>query len=599
MVKKLLTAFFCIAFIYLHASIVIPDYKFDIPLDKLDKGESGDQSIDPSKRKNDTKSPNIFSFKLGNIPGDLTIVGNWKVRLGYGSGFVLFPELMWLTNVAGMKEGVIFEQERLFSLDWITENGINLHLFFNDNLEESEFTFKYWLGKIFNSFYITNKFNELDVNPYRSLKGGKVSDINVGFDWGTKFYKPGKFYGGGKFYEGRFDIQFDSSKKVSDSFKGNNKFIKNKIFSSNYLRGVYYYLPDKNITGEITLYLSDDNGEVLQGLPSNFKEGSKYKRLYEGKDFKIDGVDGLVVFKESIFGKTLLINYNTNINGKVYQVGDINSGLNGVYGMRDFNKVSDGEYFVDIGDKTFLILSSKNSYSYFEEKNSYKIAQNESVVSNLNLEIFDNNNIKLSGFGYIYDEYTGSIRITKNSEKSINFIYPFFDYVTDKGFYLNNTTPKDRDAKNIISYDALVSGESLKLSQKPVNGSITVFVNSTQIESKYYTYDYASQSISVSFDVKDSDTITVYYIADENDSYNLSASLKNSFKIGKYLMLSDSLWYKMPIKLWEDSFYNKLHSAELIYNGGLKGTFVKCCSIPRMVNWNLIQTLLCHYLCAS
>ncbi|HOV14274.1 MAG TPA: hypothetical protein PK771_08330, partial [Spirochaetota bacterium] len=555
MAKKILLIIFTLLNIILYSSIIIPDYKLNLPFDSEKKDES---------EKKDDKKSEFLSFKLGNIPGDLTILGNWKVKLGFGTGFVLYPELMWLTNVPNMREGVIFEQERLFALDWTTENGINLHLFFNDDLEQSEFTFKYELGKIFNSIYITNKFSDLKLNPYRNMKGGKVSDINVGFDWGHKFYK------------GRFDIQFDSTKKVTDSFKGNNKFIQNKIYSSNFVRGIYYYLPDKNITGEMVVYISSDNGEKLENLPNDFKEARKYKRIYEGTDFSVNTETGKIVFKESLFGKTLLIYYQIYFNGQLYNVGDVGAGINGVYGTKDFNKDTDKEYFVIVGDKRFLILSFQNSYSYFEEKNSYKIASNGINATNLNLDIFDSNNIRVSGFNYFYDSYTGCIRITKeNTQNSINYIYPFFDSVTDKSFYLNNNTPKERESKNIISYEAFVSSENLKLSQKPVNGSITLFINSTQIESKFYSYDFTTQSVSLSLDIKDTDTIDIYYIADENDAYNLTATLKNDFKLNEYLMLSDSIWYKMPVKLWENSVYNKLHSGEFLYNVTLNGDYKK------------------------
>ncbi|HPO49967.1 MAG TPA: hypothetical protein PLO89_06535, partial [Spirochaetota bacterium] len=553
MIKKILILINISITLSLFSSITIPDSKPDLPFDSDNKS---------SQNKEEKITSPLFSFKIGNIPGSLVILGSWNIKLGFGAGFVLYPELMFLANVPDMKEGIVFEQERLFALDWTTENGIDLHLFFNDDLEQSELTFKYQVGKIFNSIYITNKFSSLKINPYRTLKGGKVSDINIGFDWGHKIYA------------GRFDLQFDSAKKVNDSFKGNNRYIENKIYSSSYLRGVYYYLPDKNITGEIIVYLSDDNGEKIDNLPEDFKDARKYKKIEEGKEFKIDAEEGAIVFNESIHGKTLLINYKTKINNNIYEVGDINCGIKGVYGTTDFSESANKDYFVRIGEKRFLILSFLNKYSYFEEKNSYKIAGKGISVKNLNIDVFDDNNIKSSRFNYFYDDYTGCVRIVKNSEKKTLYnIYPFFDSVIDKNFYLNNVSPKEREAKNSIRYEGIVGGNSLTLSQKPVNGSISVFVNSTEIESKYYSYDYIDQSVNLSFEVNENDTIDIYYIADENDAYNLTASLKNDFKLGDYIMLSDSFWYKMPIKLWENSFYNKLHCAEFIYDITLNGNF--------------------------
>ncbi|MCK4798497.1 MAG: hypothetical protein KAT05_14040, partial [Spirochaetes bacterium] len=178
---------------YFFSSVKLIDYNFDLSIPSL-VDEIYDATAD---------IPTSFSFKIGKIDGDINIFGSWKLKLGYGAGFTLYPELTWVLTKPNMKEGVIFEQKRLFFLEWTTDRGIYFHLFFNDNADDTEFTFKYEVGKLFNSLYITNKFKKVEVNPYRSLSGGRAQDINFGFDWGNNIYK------------GRFDIQFDSVKNVT------------------------------------------------------------------------------------------------------------------------------------------------------------------------------------------------------------------------------------------------------------------------------------------------------------------------------------------------------------------------------------------------
>ena len=174
----ILIFFFSICF-FLFPSSIIQDYNKNLQLPFAEK-----QSIDQTSDNKTT-----FSFRIGNVDGDLTLYGFWKIKLGYGAGFTLFPELEWILTKNGITDGLIFDQSRLFSLNWKTDTGIFFHFFINDNVDDTEFTFRYDVGKFFNSFYITNKFQEYEVNPYRSLKGGKPQDINFGFDMGNRIYK--------------------------------------------------------------------------------------------------------------------------------------------------------------------------------------------------------------------------------------------------------------------------------------------------------------------------------------------------------------------------------------------------------------------------
>ncbi|OHD14710.1 MAG: hypothetical protein A2Y34_01200 [Spirochaetes bacterium GWC1_27_15] len=552
MKKKILVFVFINIYFSLFCGIILPDYNKTLPLPFIQpKNETKDQKL-------------IFSFKIGDVPGDLSIFGNWKIRVGFGTGFVLFPELAFLLNVPNMKQGLIFEQQRVFTVDWITDNGINLHLFFNDDLNATEFSFKYQVQKVLNSIYITNKFNGFSVNHFRELKGGRPQDINFGLDWQHKFYK------------GRFDIQFDSVKKVTDSFRGNKKFVDAKIFSSQYERGIYYYLPDKNIGKTIEVFISDDKGENFTDLPQNFSEPKKYTKLVENLDYKLDVENGLITFKQSSYKKTLLIYYEANINGSFFEVGNNNCGKNGIFGGIDFNKSSFSQYFVKHNNKDYLILSFQNNYSYFEEKNSYKVTSINSQISSLSVDIFDENNLRLTGFYTIYDEYTGCIRIRKSDIKADQYnIYPFIDSVDKENFYLSFNTPKESGSKNMINYSFFLTKESLKLTNNPVEQSILVYLNSILLDKSKYSYDFVTQSIVINLDLNDNDIVEVSYTTEDVDSYNLTAALQNEFKLNDYLILGDSFWYKMPVKLWEDSFYNKLHSIEFLYNLNLSGNFKK------------------------
>jgi hypothetical protein len=556
MKKKILTLFFTFISFFLYSGIKLSDYNTDLEMPfSVNPVVTADQSAD---------NKTAFSFKIGKIDGDISIFGYWKLKIGYGLGFTTYPDFAWILNVPNMNSGIIFEQERVFALDWITDSGINLHLFFNDDINATEYTFKYNVGKIFNGLYITNKFNGLEVNPYRTLKGGKAQDINFGFDWQYKFYK------------GRFDMQFDSVKKVTDTFRGNKKSVVNRFLSSRYVRGVYFYLPDTNITGNLEVYVSDDYGEFFNDIPSSFPEARRYRALKENTDFKIDPVNGFLTFKESVYGKTVLVYYQTNVGGHIYNVGDSACGKNGLHGTTDFNKSSYPSYFTTHNSRYYLALNFQKDYSEFEEENSYRISSPGTKVSNLNFDVFDNTSLKLSGFSGIYDEFGGCLRITRNSQKGVpDNVYPFNGFETYAGFYQSFNSPNDSFSKNRIEYSCLISGQGMKLSSKPVESSIRVFLNSVEIFPGQYSYDYITLTLTLTMEIGDTDIIEVNYVTDENDSYNMTAVLKNDFRLNDFLILGDSIWYKMPLKLWEDSYYFKLHSMEFMYNIHLTGDFKK------------------------
>ena len=535
---------------FIYSSVLLKDYNDDLLLPFSVK-EQKDVTTD---------IPTSFSFKIGKIDGEINIFGYWKLRLGYCTGFTLYPELKWIVTKPGYTEGIIFEQQRLFSMDWITDTGLYLHLFFNDDAEDTEFTFRYTVGKFFNSFYITNKFQEYQVNPYRALKGGRAQDINFGFDWGNRLYR------------GRFDIQFDSVKYMTDRFKAGRKEENKRLLSNQYERGIYYYLPDKNLVGIFEAYISDVNGQLFEDLGSS--DDNRYRKLIENVDYKLDSDLGLIKFNASVYQSNVLVYYQTKAGGSVYEVGDIECGIRGIRGTTDFNRIDYPEYFIEHNGRRYMKLADKNQFSWFEEKNSYRIAEPGAKVTHLNADILDNNNVRISGFKVAYDEYTGCIRISKNQNKADDYnVYPFIDYVDFSVFYASFYSPGSQYAKNLIDYSCLIQGESMKLSAKPITSTIKVFYNSLLLDSSKYSYDYVTQSIILNFDVSNTDIVEVAYLTEEGDAFNLTAALKNDFRLNKYLIIGDSIWYKMPIKLWEESYYFNSHAMELIYNVHLTSDF--------------------------
>lgn len=511
------------------------------------------------------KKGTVYNFKIGKIDSDINIFGFWNIKIGYGFGVTIYPEVTWILTIPGMMEGIIFDQTRLLSLDWKTDNGVYLHLFFNDDPDDTEYTFRYDVGTFFNSLYITNKPGEIKINPYRSIKGGRAQDINFGFDYGNNIYK------------GRFDLQFDSVKTIIDTFKGGRQEIESRLLATQYERGIYFYLPDKNISDVFEVYISDSNGEYFNDSSST--DSRRYKRMQMNIDYVLDNQNGTIKFSGSVYKKQVLVYYKALVSGGLYEVGSIQCGRRGLQGNIDFDRYSNPEYFTRHSSKYYLILNYDDNFTYFEEKNSYRIARSGTRINQLSSSILNEKNKRQNGFDINYDEYTGCLRITKSNTKGdIYNIYPFYDYIdTDKIniFYLSFYTPESKYNKNFIEYSCLLSQADLKLTNKPIHQTILVYLNSVLLTSDKYFYDSAGQNITLNFDLNSTDIIEVHYLTDEEDTYNLTASLKNDFRLNDYLILGDSLWYKMPVKLWEESYYFNPHSIELLYFTHLTGDYKK------------------------
>lgn len=553
--KKISIGLCLVIFLFeINSSIKIIDYDAILKIP-----DSGEFSVAEPKQDEPFE---LLNFKLGSIDGDLSIVGDWRIKIGYGAGFTLYPEIAWLLTLNNINNGVVFEQKRLLSLDWNTDAGLFLRLFFNDDINQTEFLFSYNLGKAFNSLYITNKFNNLEVNPYRTLSGGKTQDINFGFDWGAKFYK------------GRFDFQFDSTKRVTDRFRGSKKFVENRTLSSSYERAVSFYLPDRNITEIVQVYSNSSVSGTEEYIEIN---SVKFKLLEENVDYKIDYVEGTIVFSNSRSTEMILIYYKTSVNGVIYEVGDLNCGIDGIFGDTDFNKTKNPEYFLSNGGKDYLVLYKPESYTFFETKNYYKILPAATLASGLSYSVYDVNNLYTAGFTVGYDQFSGCLKVYFDKNRAvIRNIYPFYDFTADPAvFYLSSGSPDMNSSTHIISYSIMATSDALKLSESAIPSSITVFLNSEPLDSSKFSYDYITGNLVLNFEINDSDILEVVYSSEDEENFNISASLKNDFRINDYLIICDSFWYKMPIKLWEDGYYFKQRSLEFIYNVKFQGDFKK------------------------
>jgi hypothetical protein len=539
---------------FINAGPVLPDYTTSLDLPQL---LSDDDDV-----AREESAPLQFSFKLGDVDGDLLIAGSWKLKLGFGTGFTLYPELTLLNTISDMNQGVVFEQKRAFALDWATGSGINLHLFFNDIVDQTEVSFTYEVGKIFKELYITNAFNDYTVNPWRSLSGGGVQDVNFGFSWGHSFY------------QGRFDLQFDSVKQASDTFRGTSRQVDGRLLSSEYVRGVYYYLPDSDIKGSLVVYASDPAGDFFYDLTGDLSDDRRYLRLEEETDYRVNPLTGHIIFKNSVYGKTVLAWYQADSGSNRYDVGDPAIGRGGLKGSSDFDRLLYPEYFTWHENRWYLVLARSGEFSFFEEKNSYQVTAPGGIIEQFNAEVRDESGLSRLEYSVLYDSYTGCLKVFKSSSKGVqDYVYPFRDSVDFSTFYGSYFSPEVTDSRHTIDFSGSLTGESLILSSMAVPASVRVFLNGTELEDGLFGYDQVTNTVSLEIEISDVDLVEVKYVTVDREDIFLTATLANDFRINRFLRVGDSFWYRMPVNLWEDSYWFKRHALEFIYNVQLVGDF--------------------------
>lgn len=514
---------------------------------------------DDVKKNNDNQMMNdsIFHFSLNNFEGEVSLAGYWNIIIGFGAVLSYNPELSYIADIDGIAEGFLLDQKRLLYLDIKSDSGLSFSLYAPDDINKTEFELKYEQNKFFRSFYVTNKIPSYQINPYRTLTKSRATDITTGLQWGNNTYR------------GRFDIKFDSTKSVTDKFSGNKRVYEGTFKIDSFMKAQYFYLPDRNINSGVSIYCSVDEDEV-QTETIHVIDGRKYKLLKESSDYLLYKESGRVVFYESVEKADILINYFVTAHNSIIECGDAGIGVNGIFNQTDCNINYTPELFVSYGGRRYLKLYTIGEFSPFEEKNSYTISSPGKSLSDSNFYITDYNGNKINGYRFTYDETMGALRVTKSDiTADIDNIYPFYSVFGSELY--KSANPSLITPAFVISYTYKSESDTFRLSETPIAGTVIIRLNS--IITDKITVNYNTGELVLKESLLSSDIIEVTYLTNEDNDLFLTFSEGNTFKLSKNLFLYDSTYFKMPVKLWETSYYNSPHHAELMYNIGFKGSY--------------------------
>lgn len=507
-------------------------------------------------RERERKEFNSFDFSFNKFEGEVYLNGYWNITIGLLVSVKYDPAFGFINTDA--VENLILNQERLLFLKVLTGAGLTFTLFSPDDIAKTEFTMEYVSNDLLKKAYVTNKIESFMINPFRKFQNSKAEDIALGFYWGNSRYR------------GNFDVKFDSTRVNTERFSGERKVYQGVIKDYDFERGVYFYLPDQDIKGNVEVYISVNSGEQSDLINIERSDLSANFRLLEyGRDYQLNFKNGTVTFFENTAGKTLIIHYKKEVNGITYETGDKNIGKNGILNTSDCNIENNPDLFLNAEGKRFLLLNRAGFFSPFEEKNSYKVSHSGSELSNLSITVKDINGNSIPGFSYNYDSSTGNVRVIKNTSRAdIYNIYPFYDITSE---LYTESQPQIIDTGFIISFSYTGSTGKMMLSDIPLAGTASVYINS--ILTDKIKVNYSTGELLVQTEITESDLIEVIYLTDTDEEFFFTFSQRNALRPSKYFMLKDSYYFKLPVKLWENSYYDKPNHSEFLYSTGFEGDF--------------------------
>ncbi len=175
-------------------------------------------------------------------------------------------------------------------------------------------------------------------------------------------------------------LRYDPSQSAVKEFRGKNEINRNTFTPYEYSRGIFFILPDIDITN-VSVYIESENGSY------SGNDGRLYKKG-DAEDYILSESEGTLRMREAAEGR-ILVYYTKNGHsvGSDSSIGigalcGENSGypdpdagtVNFEFGMADYmgQDMSASAKQVTVDGKNALLIYNKNEYSPFESYSIYK-----------------------------------------------------------------------------------------------------------------------------------------------------------------------------------------------------------------------------------
>jgi hypothetical protein len=237
----------------------------------------------------------IFSTRLGSADVDLNLLGSWTAAASIGGGLLFAPGLpvRLLDAFPSLDTGFVFTQtpDITASLEIMKRFFLSASIIGSFANNYIQMGYRGGPGESLRSIVLgtqgitipASALMQIPVQPQGSLgataqfmSGGATNDLL---------------------------LRWDATLPKSKTFVGKNELVEQETPINDYLRGIYFYLPDTGIdSGTLQLFIEDPTGTYLS---NEFPVPRKY-RLATYNDAVLDSQQGLVLLLNAVHGRVLV-----------------------------------------------------------------------------------------------------------------------------------------------------------------------------------------------------------------------------------------------------------------------------------------------------
>jgi len=221
------------------------------------------------------ESPNeLMRYSLGDSTVSLFLTGFWKGELQGNAGFSLSPVG---TQFASPDSPLLFKQEVDLTMSlWINNRWFVEANFLEDSaLNTYRAGYRGGAGEFFKYAGIGNAGLDFPVFPYLDLGGDSPSSFGIYSRFGNQDLNIHALF------------RYDAASREERVFSGGRERTYSDLHPQNSIRAVSFVLPDTDIDSDVTVYIEDDKGTILD------QNGRRWRQALQS-EFAFSGTQGLL-----------------------------------------------------------------------------------------------------------------------------------------------------------------------------------------------------------------------------------------------------------------------------------------------------------------